>query len=164
MNLGCLGRQGRRPRLPSKIHLDLPAKVGIDFARAFDVRLVEQSTVSWEFWFGLLEQFVFRHGHTNIKVDYVLQGYRLGAVTLRARAITAIDLELSDSRSATRCGGPSVSVTTKASGRPPSHRENPTARPSVRVRRAQPASPESARLRVNPPTPFRAAPNAAEFP
>ena len=55
-----LGRRGRRPRLPGKIHLDLPARVGVDFARAFDVRLVEQTTASWEFWFGLLEQFVER--------------------------------------------------------------------------------------------------------
>ena len=53
-----LGRQGQRQRLtPGKIHLDLPARVGIDFARAFDVRLVEQTTASWEFWFGMLEQF-----------------------------------------------------------------------------------------------------------
>ncbi len=61
-----LGRQGRRPRLPGKIHFDLPARVGIDFARAFDVRLVEQTTASWEFWFGLLEQFVERHGHARV--------------------------------------------------------------------------------------------------
>ena len=31
-------------RLPDKIHVDVPAKVGTDFARAFDVRLVEQTT------------------------------------------------------------------------------------------------------------------------
>ena len=73
-----LGRQGRRPRLPGKIHLDLPARVGIDFARAFDVRLVEQTTASWEFWFGLLEQFVERHGHARVPQSYTVDGYRLG--------------------------------------------------------------------------------------
>ena len=47
-----LGRQGQQPRLPGKIHLDLPARVGIDFARAFDVRLVEQTTASWDYGSG----------------------------------------------------------------------------------------------------------------
>ena len=49
-----------------------------DFARAFDVRLVEQTTASWEFWFGLLEQFVERHGHARVPDDYTVDGYRLG--------------------------------------------------------------------------------------
>jgi predicted helicase len=61
-----LGRQRQRPRLPGKIILDLPVRVGIDFARAFDVRLVEQTTASWEFWFGLLEQCVERQGHARV--------------------------------------------------------------------------------------------------
>ena len=74
-----LGRQGGgRPRLPSKIHRDLPARVGTDFARAFDVRLVEQTTASWEFWFGLLEKFVERYGDALVPKSYVLNGYRLG--------------------------------------------------------------------------------------
>ena len=66
-----LGRLRQRPRLaPAKIHFDLPARVGIDFARAFHVRLVEQTTASWEFWFGLLEQFVERHGHARVPPSY----------------------------------------------------------------------------------------------
>jgi predicted helicase len=47
-----LGRQRGQVRLPGKIHLDLPARVSSDFARAFDVRLVEQTTATWEFYFG----------------------------------------------------------------------------------------------------------------
>jgi superfamily II DNA or RNA helicase len=73
-----LGRQRGRPRLPDKIHLDLPARVGIDFARAFDVRLVEQTTVSWEFWFGLLEHFIDSHGHTRVPQSYAVNGHKLG--------------------------------------------------------------------------------------
>jgi superfamily II DNA or RNA helicase len=73
-----IGRQGGRPRLPSKIHLDLPASVGFDFARAFDVRLVEQSTASWEFWFGLLERFVDNHRHTLVPQSYAVNGHKLG--------------------------------------------------------------------------------------
>ena len=81
-----LGRQGRRPRLPGKIHLDLPARVGIDFARAFDVRLVEQTTASWEFWFGLLEQFVEHNGHARVPQSYTVDGYRLGEWVNKQRA------------------------------------------------------------------------------
>ncbi|MGH3556439.1 Helicase associated domain protein [Mycobacterium sp.] len=73
-----LGRQGRQPRLPAKIHLDLPEAVDIDFARAFDVCLVNQTTAPWEFWFGLLEQFVERHGHANVRQPYRIDGHRLG--------------------------------------------------------------------------------------
>jgi hypothetical protein len=52
--LGQLPRGSRGSvRLPPKIHVDIPHVCGADFARAFDVRLVEQTTASWEFWFGL---------------------------------------------------------------------------------------------------------------
>ncbi len=73
-----LGRQGRNPRLPRKIHFDRPVRVGIDFARAFDVRLVEQTTASWEFWFGMLEQFVQCHGHARVLLSETVDGYPLG--------------------------------------------------------------------------------------
>ena len=56
-----LGKRGGA-KLPDKIHLDLPTKVGTDFADAFDVRLVERTTVSWEYWFGLLERYVAENG------------------------------------------------------------------------------------------------------
>ena len=73
-----LGPRGGRVRLPDKIHLDLPAMVGADFARAFDVRLVEQTTASWEFWFGMLEHFVERNGHARVPQSYAVDGHRLG--------------------------------------------------------------------------------------
>jgi len=75
-----LGKKGGRPRLPDKIHVDIPIiKVGGDFARAFDVRLVEQTTPSWEFWFGLLEQFVEHSGHARPVKSYRVDGYALGS-------------------------------------------------------------------------------------
>ncbi len=74
-----LGRIGGVPKLPDKIHLDLPVKVGLDFVAAFDVRLLEESSVSWEFWFGMLEQFVERHGHARVSRPCTVDGYRLGA-------------------------------------------------------------------------------------
>ena len=77
--LGRLRRGSRGPlRLPPKIHVDIPDVCGVEFARAFDVRLVEQTTDSWEFWFGLLEQFVERNGHARVPVSYTVDGYRLG--------------------------------------------------------------------------------------
>jgi superfamily II DNA or RNA helicase len=82
-----LGQRGGIPRLPDKIRLDLPTKIGDDFARAFDVRLVQQTTVSWEFWFGLLQQFVERHGHARVQANYVLGRDRLGAWVANQRSL-----------------------------------------------------------------------------
>ncbi len=73
-----IGRRGQRPALPDKIHLDLPARVGIKFARAFDVRLVEQTTASWEFWFGLLEKYVAENGTARVRHFEIFDGHRLG--------------------------------------------------------------------------------------
>lgn len=81
-----LGRTGKRIRLPDKIHLDIPAKVGADFAAAFDVRLVERTTVSWEFWFGLLQSFADETGHARVNSDFSTDGYRLGAWVANQRA------------------------------------------------------------------------------
>ncbi|MFC8316370.1 Helicase associated domain protein [Gordonia sp. NPDC057258] len=73
-----LGRQGGHPRLPDKIHTDIPARVGIDFARAFDVRLVEQSTQPWEFWLGLLERYATERGTALVRGSEIFEGHRLG--------------------------------------------------------------------------------------
>lgn len=73
-----LGREGGRPRLPDKIHTDIPAKVGVDFARAFDVRLIEQTTQPWEFWFGLLERYVATQGTALVRGKEIFEGHRLG--------------------------------------------------------------------------------------
>jgi hypothetical protein len=73
-----LGRRGGRARLPAKIHLDVSATIGADFAAAFDVRLVEKTSARWEFWFGLLERFTAEQGTARVAVDYVMHGYPLG--------------------------------------------------------------------------------------
>lgn len=78
------GRSG--PRRPSKIKLDLPREVGVEFARAFDARLVEQTTTSWEFWYGRLLAFGERHGHSRVPHRYRDDdGQRLGAWTNNER-------------------------------------------------------------------------------
>jgi Helicase associated domain/Helicase conserved C-terminal domain len=73
-----LARKGGRPRLPDKVHVDIPVKVSTDFARAFDVRLVEQTTQSWEFWFGLLEKYVTTHGTARVPFAYAAGEHKLG--------------------------------------------------------------------------------------
>ncbi|AQT81508.1 helicase [Mycolicibacterium litorale] len=40
-----MGRRGGRPRLPDKIYIDVPERVDSAFVRAFEVRLVEQTTL-----------------------------------------------------------------------------------------------------------------------
>ncbi len=44
------GAAGGKARIPAKIRFDLPATVDTDFADAFDVCLVENTTASWEFF------------------------------------------------------------------------------------------------------------------
>ncbi|WP_186244061.1 DEAD/DEAH box helicase [Mycobacterium simulans] len=78
--LGRLPR-GRRGslRLPPKIKVvDIPDVCGGEFASAFKVRIIEQTTASWEFWFGLLEGFVQQNDHARVPQSYVVDGYRLG--------------------------------------------------------------------------------------
>jgi hypothetical protein len=41
-------------------------------------RLVEQTTGSWEFSFGMLQQFVERNGHARVPRSYTVDGYPLG--------------------------------------------------------------------------------------
>jgi predicted helicase len=63
---------------PGKIVLDVPERVGAEFARAFDLRLVESLTSNWEYWFGLLEQYAEREGHTRVPASYTEDGFNLG--------------------------------------------------------------------------------------
>lgn len=73
-----LGRMGGRTRLPDKIHLDVPTRVGANFVRAFDVRLVEKTSAKWEFWYGLLASYAAANGAAQVPVDFVVEGFALG--------------------------------------------------------------------------------------
>jgi superfamily II DNA or RNA helicase len=93
-----LGRRGQRPRLPRKIHVDLPTRLGVDFARAFEVRLVEQTTAPWEFWFGLLEKFIERNGDAGVPLTCTFDGYKLGAWAITQRHYCAKGVLQADRR------------------------------------------------------------------
>ncbi len=73
-----LGRQRTSAKRPSKLKLDLPVAVGERFVRAFDTRLLTEATDRWEFWLGLLEQYVGLHGDADVAQSYETDGYKLG--------------------------------------------------------------------------------------
>ena len=73
-----LGRRGSIDRLPPKVEVIGATRISQAFVRALQPRIVELTTVSWEFWFGLLEKYVEHHGHTRVPVSYRIDGYRLG--------------------------------------------------------------------------------------
>jgi hypothetical protein len=73
-----LGKQGSTGR-PEKIVFDIPTRIGEQFATAFDTRLVEATTASWYFWFGLLEAYVKQEGHALVSQRFTtLDGFPLG--------------------------------------------------------------------------------------
>jgi superfamily II DNA or RNA helicase len=81
-----LGNRGGPLKIPRKIHLDLPTKVSPEFADAFDIRLIETTTTSWEFWFGLLERYVAENTHSRVPQSYTVNRYQLGKWVNKQRA------------------------------------------------------------------------------
>jgi len=75
---------GRRPKASNresldKIVFDLPLSVGSEFSDSLRTFVVEQSTESWEFWYGLLEAYKDREGHCDVPASYITEtGYKLG--------------------------------------------------------------------------------------
>lgn len=62
----------------SKITIDLPRTVGNEFIAALNTRIVEVTTVSWHFWYGLLLDYVEEFGHARIPTKSKYQRYFLG--------------------------------------------------------------------------------------
>ncbi len=75
-----LGRRGRREaNWPDKVVLKLPISLDPSFAEAFKTAIVQRSTDSWEFWFGKLQAFVERVGHSRVPGEYETEdNYKLG--------------------------------------------------------------------------------------
>ena len=79
IELGAKRRQSIGTSDLTKIVFDLPTSVNENFARSLRARLVEKTTESWMFWFGLLEVFAKEHGHCRVPDKYKTgEGYGLG--------------------------------------------------------------------------------------
>jgi predicted helicase len=68
-----MGRRSKRPvheNALSKIVIDLPATVDASFGDSLRTYLVEQTTATWSFWFGLLEAFLERKGHAKVPQSF----------------------------------------------------------------------------------------------
>jgi hypothetical protein len=73
-----LGKRGTTGR-SAKIHFDLPTTVSGDFERALETKLIESTTTSWEFWFGLLETYKEKYGDCLVSDSHTTTaGYKLG--------------------------------------------------------------------------------------
>ena len=73
-----LGKRGTVGK-SAKINFDLPTTVSDDFERALETKLIERTTASWEFWFGLLEAYIKEIGDCLVTHDHITaSGYRLG--------------------------------------------------------------------------------------
>jgi hypothetical protein len=59
--------------------------VGTQFADALTTHLVEQTTASWNFWFGLLLVFQEREKHCNVPRGHKEGDYSLGAWVTKQR-------------------------------------------------------------------------------
>jgi len=80
------GRHGRMiGTLPAKVSIDMPTEVGMDFVQAINIRIVETTTASWEFWIGLLTAYTEREGHSRVHVFHKERGYPLGRWVIRQR-------------------------------------------------------------------------------
>jgi superfamily II DNA or RNA helicase len=94
-----LGRRGSLGKRPAKIKLVLPVGVGASFARAFDARLVETTTSSWEFGLGRCLAWCELHGSlgTVVGEDVAFDGFNLGQWLANKRRAKRKD-ELSEDR------------------------------------------------------------------
>lgn len=76
-----------RERISDKIIFDMPVSVDAEFSSALRTVLVEATTASWEFWFGLLEHFSEDTGHSSPHADYITQdGLKLGRWVVKQRS------------------------------------------------------------------------------
>jgi predicted helicase len=70
-----------------KVFIDIPTKYSIEFSNSIQTYLVEQSTASWNFWYGLLQKYFIEHGNTRCAFDKDYEGYPLGRWISSQRSI-----------------------------------------------------------------------------
>lgn len=66
--------------IPGKIHIDLPVNVDQSFSDAMKLKLIESTTASWDYAFGLFKRYVKDNGHPFVPARHrTAEYYRLGA-------------------------------------------------------------------------------------
>tara|TARA_Y100001934_G_scaffold49353_1_gene59983 strand:- start:133 stop:1251 length:1119 start_codon:yes stop_codon:yes gene_type:complete len=73
-----LGKRQKIRLRGGKIIFDLPRTIGNDFIEAFETKLIESTTASWEFWFGLLEVYKEENGDCGPEARATFNGFKLG--------------------------------------------------------------------------------------
>jgi succinate dehydrogenase flavin-adding protein (antitoxin of CptAB toxin-antitoxin module) len=73
------GALDSRSFISDKLIFDIPSSVDVEFSNALRTVLVEATTASWEFWFGLLEVFHEREGHCKVIMGHKEDGCKLGS-------------------------------------------------------------------------------------
>jgi superfamily II DNA or RNA helicase len=76
-----IGLSGTVGILPGRIFIDLPLNINVlipDFADKLQVAIIEQTTAPWEFWLGLLQNYVGQFGNSFVPHFYLANGFKLG--------------------------------------------------------------------------------------
>jgi predicted helicase len=77
--MGNPKRRSRRKGGIPKVVVDLPVGAGKSFSDALITKIVEQTTASWYFWFGLLDHYVSEFKNPNVPGKYTdKNGFKLG--------------------------------------------------------------------------------------
>jgi superfamily II DNA or RNA helicase len=77
-----------KPILPPKLVIDLPIDIDIlqvNFTSKLNLKIIENSTRSWSFWFGLLQTFVKEKGHCEVKDKEIFNERILGTWVTKQR-------------------------------------------------------------------------------
>jgi superfamily II DNA or RNA helicase len=82
-----MGSGSRVAEFPQRILLDLPERVGPSFTQAIQAKIVENTTSSWEFHFGVLQSFVQREGHARVPQGQVESGVNVGSWVATQRSM-----------------------------------------------------------------------------
>tara|TARA_B100000768_G_scaffold118243_1_gene109383 strand:+ start:138 stop:3740 length:3603 start_codon:yes stop_codon:yes gene_type:complete len=70
--------QGRKT-ISDKVIFDIPVSINADFSFALRCVLVEAITASWEFWYGLLEDYIAANGNSYVPAKFSTEsGHLLG--------------------------------------------------------------------------------------
>jgi hypothetical protein len=78
----------------SKFEFVLPLTVGDQFVTSLKTRIVEGTTVSWHFWYGLLLTYVEEYGHAKVPLRFKYENFNLGAwVSNKRRGKDNLDSE-----------------------------------------------------------------------